>query len=76
MNVFDKNLLFEMSYALMRRFAFIEVGTPSEEAYRRLLTGPGGAIVAKLLPLRHLPTSARRSISTPPSTRPVACRTV
>ena len=26
MNVFDKNLLFEMSYALMRRFAFIEVG--------------------------------------------------
>jgi len=53
MNVFDKNLLFEMSYALMRRFAFIEVGAPSEEAYRRLLTGPGGA-VAKLLPLRHL----------------------
>ena len=25
MNVFDKNLLFDMSYALMRRFAFIEV---------------------------------------------------
>jgi MoxR-like ATPase len=53
MNVFDKNLLFEMSYALMRRFAFIEVGAPSEDAYRRLLTGPGG-VVAKLLPLRHL----------------------
>jgi hypothetical protein len=53
MNVFDKNLLFEMSYALMRRFAFIEVGAPSDEAYRRLLTGPG-AVVAKLLPLRHL----------------------
>ena len=53
MNVFDKNLLFEMSYALMRRFAFIEVGTPDDEAYRRLLTGPG-AVVAKLLPLRHL----------------------
>jgi hypothetical protein len=53
MNVFDKNLLFEMSYALMRRFAFIEVGTPTDEAYRRLLTGPG-AVVAKLLPLRHL----------------------
>ena len=31
----------------------IEVGTPSDEAYRRLLTGPG-AVVAKLLPLRHL----------------------
>ncbi|TML12245.1 MAG: hypothetical protein E6G39_12170 [Actinobacteria bacterium] len=53
MNVFDKNLLFEMSYALMRRFAFIEVGAPNDEAYRRLLTGPGG-VVAKLLPLRHL----------------------
>jgi MoxR-like ATPase len=51
MNVFDKNLLFDMSYALMRRFAFIEVGTPSEEAYRKLLEGPG-EIVQKLLPLR------------------------
>ena len=41
MNVFDKNLLFEMSFALMRRFAFIEVGTPDEEAYQRALAGPG-----------------------------------
>ena len=40
MNVFDKNLLFDMSYALMRRFAFIEVGTPSDEAYEKLLAGP------------------------------------
>lgn len=52
MNVFDKNLLFDMSYALMRRFAFIEVGTPPDDAYERLLAGPGG-IVAKLLPLRR-----------------------
>ena len=52
MNVFDKNLLFDMSYALMRRFAFIEVGTPSDDAYEKLLQGPGG-IVAKLLPLRQ-----------------------
>jgi MoxR-like ATPase len=51
MNAFDKNLLFDMSYALMRRFAFIEVGTPSESAYEKLLEGPG-EIVAKLLPLR------------------------
>lgn len=51
MNVFDKNLLFDMSYALMRRFAFIEVGTPPQEAYEQLLEGPG-EIVAKLLPLR------------------------
>jgi hypothetical protein len=51
MNVFDKNLLFEMSYALMRRFAFIEVGAPDDDAYRRLLSGPG-EIVAQLLGLR------------------------
>lgn len=52
MNVFDKNLLFEMSYALMRRFAFIEVGTPDEESYRKLLQGPG-EIVSELLTLRQ-----------------------
>ena len=52
MNVFDKNLLFEMSYALMRRFAFIEVGSPSEDAFRALLSGRG-SVVAKLLPLRE-----------------------
>jgi len=52
MNVFDKNLLFEMSYALMRRFAFIEVGSPGEDAFRTLLTGRG-AVVLKLLPLRE-----------------------
>src|SRR5690606_28301259 len=51
MNVFDKNLLFDMSYALMRRFAFIEVGAPSDAAYEKLLQGPG-EIVAKLLVLR------------------------
>ncbi len=51
MNVFDKNLLFDMSYALMRRFAFIEVGTPDDDTYRQLLEGPG-EIVQKLLPLR------------------------
>ena len=25
----------------MRRFAFIEVGTPDDDAYRKLLQGPG-----------------------------------
>ena len=60
MNVFDKNLLFDMSYALMRRFAFIEVGTPCDEAYEKLLQGPGG-IVAKLLPAAavHRPRPGR-----------------
>jgi len=37
MNVFDKNLLFEMSYALMRRFAFIEVPSPPDEDFKALL---------------------------------------
>jgi len=53
MNVFDKNLLFDMSYALMRRFAFIEVGTPSDDAYRHLLQGPAGEVVGRLLALRE-----------------------
>jgi len=51
MNVFDKNLLFEMSYALMRRFAFVEVTSPTEEVFSQLLEGPG-SIARQLLPLR------------------------
>lgn len=51
MNIFDKNLLFEMSYALMRRFAFIEVTSPSDEVFSSLLEGPG-AVARRLLPLR------------------------
>lgn len=53
MNMLDKNLLFDMSYALMRRFTFIEVGCPPQSVYEQLLTGPG-AIVKELLPLRRL----------------------
>jgi energy-coupling factor transporter ATP-binding protein EcfA2 len=52
MNVFDKNLLFEMSYALMRRFAFVEVTCPDDEAYESLLDGPGD-VVKELLELRR-----------------------
>src|SRR5260221_969070 len=52
MNVFDKNLLFEMSFALMRRFAFVEVTAPSEDDYRALIAGPG-EIVSELLPVRR-----------------------
>jgi MoxR-like ATPase len=37
MNVFDKALLFEMSYALMRRFAFVEVPSPGDDGFRRLI---------------------------------------
>ncbi len=39
MNVFDKSLLFEMSYALMRRFAFIEVPSPEDAVFERLIDG-------------------------------------
>jgi MoxR-like ATPase len=39
MNVFDKTLLFEMSYALMRRFAFIEVPSPEREPFEELVIG-------------------------------------
>lgn len=36
MNVFDKSLLFEMSFALMRRFAFIEVPSPEPAVFEIL----------------------------------------
>jgi MoxR-like ATPase len=37
MNVFDKTLLFELSYALMRRFAFIEVPSPPKDKFVALI---------------------------------------
>lgn len=37
MNVFDKSLLFEMSFALMRRFAFIEVPAPPDDVFVTLI---------------------------------------
>jgi hypothetical protein len=37
MNVFDKSLLFEMSFALMRRFAFIEVASPPAQTFAELI---------------------------------------
>jgi MoxR-like ATPase len=37
MNVFDKSLLFEMSFALMRRFAFVEVPAPEEGVFHSLI---------------------------------------
>lgn len=43
MNVFDKTLLFTMSYALMRRFAFIEVPAPDELTLGSLIDEVAGA---------------------------------
>ena len=37
MNVFDKSLLFEMSYALMRRFAFVEIPSPADAVFGELI---------------------------------------
>ena len=53
MNTTDRGLLFKLSRALMRRFAFVNVCSPEEHVYRDLLQGPG-ELVAKLLPLRNL----------------------
>ena len=53
MNDFDKRTLHDLSYALMRRFAFIEVLSPDDDELARLLTGPG-EVVAPLLALRRL----------------------
>lgn len=49
MNVLDRHLLFELSYALMRRFTFIEVASPDRAAYERLLAGH--PLMLRLLPL-------------------------
>lgn len=38
MNTFDKASLFQLSYAFMRRFAFIEIPVPSQADYRVILT--------------------------------------
>ncbi len=42
MNVFDKSLLFEMSFALMRRFAFIEVASPDLGVFEDLISSAAG----------------------------------
>ena len=37
MNVDDKDSLFDLSYAFMRRFMFIEVDLPDGEAYKKII---------------------------------------
>src|SRR5689334_19399050 len=50
MNVFDKSLLFEMSFALMRRFAFVEVPSPSRAVFEDLIEreAEGDTVAANL----------------------------
>jgi hypothetical protein len=60
MNVFDKSLLFEMSYALMRRFAFIEVPSPRPDWFESLVSSSvsgdpvAGEIASRLLAVRDV----------------------
>jgi MoxR-like ATPase len=55
MNVFDKSLLFEMSFALMRRFAFVEVPSPPIEDFEALINEQTeGDVEAAALALRFL----------------------
>jgi MoxR-like ATPase len=54
MNEIDKDLLHRLSFALMRRFAFIEVTAPSSEAIVELLDRPGGDVVLPLLAIRSV----------------------
>mgnify|MGYP001001375253 CR=1 FL=1 len=55
MNVYDKNSLFEMSYAFMRRFAFIYVEIPNLEQFKSLINEWGHDLDVKYLdPLKEL----------------------
>jgi len=60
MNVFDKTLLFEMSYALMRRFAFIEVPSPRPQVFDALIdrwsegNSQAAQVARDLLPVRQV----------------------
>jgi DNA polymerase III delta prime subunit len=53
MNLFDKESLHRMSYAFMRRFAFVEVPAPDDDAMEELIQGPGDCVL-NLLEVRKL----------------------
>lgn len=52
MNDQDRSLLFALSHALMRRFAFVHVDAPEDAVFSELLSGPGSE-VRSLLVLRE-----------------------
>lgn len=60
MNLMDRDVLFDVSHALLRRFAYIEVGLPDRGTYESLLgshatgTATIDLAVAKLAGLTHL----------------------
>ena len=60
MNVFDKSLLFQMSFALMRRFAFVEIPSPGDDVFRKLIAETASAdtkavdLATRMLALRKI----------------------
>lgn len=48
MNNYDKDSLYELSYAFMRRFAFIEVDIPNDEEYKSLIDKWNDELLVKL----------------------------
>jgi MoxR-like ATPase len=48
MNVFDKDYLFEMSYAFMRRFTFIYVDLPEKSEFKKLIQDKWGKDVSDI----------------------------
>lgn len=53
MNVYDKDYLFEMSYAFMRRFTFIYIDLPVLEEYKALIDGWCGDLDASYIQKIH-----------------------
>jgi MoxR-like ATPase len=63
MNVFDKSLLFEMSFALMRRFAFVEIPSPPRDDFIALIVEQtDGDVVASDLATRFLDLRALKDL--------------
>ncbi len=56
MNVYDKSSLFQLSFAFMRRFAFIDVDLPDDQSYGALAVGWWDDIV------RSFPKRSRRAL--------------
>ncbi|MEY2571770.1 MAG: 5-methylcytosine-specific restriction enzyme [Acidimicrobiaceae bacterium] len=53
MNTTDRGHLFGLSRALMRRFAFVHVGSPDADVFERIVGGPG-SVIAPLCAIRSL----------------------
>jgi len=53
MNVYDKDYLFEMSYAFMRRFTFIYIDLPDDEDFKYLINSWGNGSTEGYLPKIH-----------------------